>query len=190
MILVASLLLVSAQAQDFQVRHEIAVSYGAAPITMWGNAFSDIAHSLVGTTYDNDVHIGPISAEYFYHLDEVPRLGVGGSFTYVNHAQDILFSGSKTGDRTRSYLTLMPMVKYNYVDTRNFGMYLKGGVGLTLGFDKENLNGKPTDSETKARFNFQLTLLGLEAGSQHLRGYVELGVGEQGVMLAGVRYRF
>jgi hypothetical protein len=32
--------------------------------------------------------------------------------------------------------------------------------------------------------------LGLEAGSQHLRGYVELGVGEQGVMLAGVRYRF
>jgi hypothetical protein len=39
-------------------------------------------------------------------------------------------------------------------------------------------------------FNFQASLLGIEAGGQNVRGFVELGMGEQGVALAGIRCKF
>ena len=37
---------------------------------------------------------------------------------------------------------------------------------------------------------WQASLLGAEVGSQNLRGFFELGVGEQGIILAGIKYKF
>jgi hypothetical protein len=39
-------------------------------------------------------------------------------------------------------------------------------------------------------FNFQVSALGIEAGTENVRGFAELGIGEQGIALAGVRIRF
>ena len=39
-------------------------------------------------------------------------------------------------------------------------------------------------------FYFQASLLGIEAGSPTIRAFTELGTGEQGIILAGVRYKF
>ena len=33
-------------------------------------------------------------------------------------------------------------------------------------------------------------MIGLEAGSQNIRAFLEAGVGEQGILLAGLRYKF
>ena len=38
--------------------------------------------------------------------------------------------------------------------------------------------------------NWQASLLGIEAGGPQLRGYLEAGVGEQGVAVIGLRYKF
>jgi hypothetical protein len=38
-------------------------------------------------------------------------------------------------------------------------------------------------------FNWQLSLLGLEFGSS-IRAFAEVGMGEQGIVLGGVRVRF
>lgn len=43
--------------------------------------------------------------------------------------------------------------------------------------------------ETKSIFMFQATALGLEFGG-NVRGFVEAGVGEKGLLCAGLRYRF
>ena len=54
-------------------------------------------------------------------------------------------------------------------------------------------NGKKTGDKSTAKdllFNFQASLIGVEAGGQHLRGFAEFGIGEQGVALAGIRYKF
>ena len=43
--------------------------------------------------------------------------------------------------------------------------------------------------ETVTTFMFQATALGLEFGG-NVRGFVEAGVGEKGLLCAGLRYRF
>ena len=40
------------------------------------------------------------------------------------------------------------------------------------------------------RFNWQFSFIGVEVGSPYLRGFAELGTGEQGVVCAGIRYKF
>ena len=46
------------------------------------------------------------------------------------------------------------------------------------------------DSDSEVHVNWQISLLGIEAGGPTLRGFLELGTGEQGIALIGVRYKF
>ena len=39
-------------------------------------------------------------------------------------------------------------------------------------------------------FNFQVSAIGVEVGSPKFRGFAELGYGEQGIALIGLRYKF
>ena len=92
-----------------------------------------------------------------------------------------------------SYLTLMPAVKFDYLRKKHFGMYSKLAIGATLRTEKvdydSNIDAKDHD-ESDFHINWQLSLLGLEAGGQALRGFIELGFGEQGIYVIGVKYRF
>ena len=45
------------------------------------------------------------------------------------------------------------------------------------------------NDDASTTFNFQATFVGVEVGGA-LRGFAELGVGEQGIILAGIRYKF
>lgn len=45
------------------------------------------------------------------------------------------------------------------------------------------------DSDSKVVFNWQASLIGMEFGGA-FRGFVELGMGEQGIILGGLRYKF
>ena len=68
-------------------------------------------------------------------------------------------------------------------------MYSKLAIGATYrDYSKTHEQEKATDNEVL--FNFQVSALGVEAGGQHVRGFAELGIGEQGVILGGVRYKF
>ena len=49
-------------------------------------------------------------------------------------------------------------------------------------------NGEKKD-ENGSYFMFQLSAIGVEFGSQ-FRGFAEVGVGDQGMLIAGVRYKF
>ena len=172
--------------EDF-LRHEIAVSYGAAPSSMWIHLFGDIIDAVAGS-YDASSFTGPISAEYFYHTE--PAVGLGGIFTFNQRHNDIMKSDTKMGERDRTYFTIMPAIKYDYLRTKNFGMYIKAAAGVTFGNDKETYQGKDDVKESDVFFNFQFSLLGLEAGSRNFRGYLEAGVGEHGMLQAGLRYKF
>ena len=71
-------------------------------------------------------------------------------------------------------------------------MYSKLAAGFTLRREtaKPSNQNMSDASESAMHFNWQASLLGIEAGSSVLRGFVEVGVGEQGVALAGVRFKF
>ena len=78
-----------------------------------------------------------------------------------------------------------------YLRKKHFGMYSKIAAGISF----LNTNMKDvdptvaTEKNKDVAFNFQASLLGIEAGGQ-LRGFAEFGMGEQGAILIGIRYNF
>lgn len=192
MVAVAMMAATNVKAQEGydDTRHEVAVSCGAFSNSQWIDVLENMATIIVGATYDDEKFFGPISAEYFYHAKS--WLGVGGIFVFGRGTQDMYLAGKKDGKATNTYYTLMPAAKFNWLRKKHFGMYSKVAVGATLrseSIDSDDPQSKDY-SDTGIHVNWQISALGIEAGSPKLRGFVEVGVGEQGLGQIGVRYKF
>ncbi|MBQ9576584.1 MAG: hypothetical protein IJV11_06855 [Muribaculaceae bacterium] len=189
-----ALMCVPAKAQDDELRHEVAISYGALSNSRWIDGIVDIAPALVGQKSDRKKAFGTISAEYFYHTS--PLVGVGGIFAFSNSKEDIYVANELSRHRTNSYFTLMPAVKFNWLRKNHWGMYSKIAAGAVLAraadknYDQSGNKSGKSDVSTACDFNWQVSLVGIEAGGDHVRGFTELGIGEQGVFLAGIRCKF
>ena len=181
---------VNAQNGYDETKHEVAISYGIDSNSQIIDAFESIGGALVGAKFENESFTGPISAEYFYHVKN--WLGVGGILAYGQNKQDVYLLGDKDGVSKNTYLTLMPAVKFDWLRKKHFGMYSKLAVGATLRnekYDSVDASSKD-DSDSEVHVNWQVSFLGIEAGGPTIRGFLELGTGEQGIILAGVRYKF
>ena len=192
MVAVAMMTVMSVNAQNGydETKQEVAITYG-----LWSNseiidAFENVGGALVGAKFENEKFSGPISAEYFYHVKN--WLGVGGIIGYGQNKQDVYLLGDKDGESKNTYLTLMPAVKLDWLRKKHFGMYSKLAFGATLRSEKYNsdVSSSKDDSDSEIHVNWQASLLGIEAGSPTFRGFMELGTGEQGIFLVGVRYKF
>ena len=170
-----------------ETKHEVAVSYGCLSNSQILDDFGEIGGALVHTKYENKKSFGPISIEYFYHLK--PWLGVGGIAAYGNFKEDAYLFGDKIGESKNHYITVMPAVKFDWLRRKNFGLYSKLAVGATL--RNEKYDGETSvDDDSEVHFNWQVSAIGIEAGSPTVRGFAEVGMGEQGMLLAGLRYKF
>ena len=192
MVAVAMMTAMSAQAQSngYDTKHEVAISYGIDSNSQIIDAFEEIGGAMFGAKLKNEKFFGPISAEYFYHVK--PWLGVGGILAYGLNTQDAMSGSDKIGESKNSYFTLMPAVKLAWLRKKHFGMYSKLAVGATLRnekYDSDKASSKDY-SDSEVHVNWQASLLGIEAGGPTIRGFAELGTGEQGIILAGVRYKF
>jgi hypothetical protein len=178
----------TAMAQD-EFKHEVAISYGALSNSQILDVFEEAitAPFKGGTTLKDDKFFGPISAEYFYHLQ--PWIGIGGILVYGQKKGD-LYSDSdnkKIGEDKNTYLTVMPAAKFDWFRRANVGLYSKVGVGVTLRHDvSEDIDY----DESNMHVNWQLTAIGVEVGSKQIRAFAELGTGEQGIFLGGIRCKF
>lgn len=184
------------QAQDFdsnnEPKNEIAVGYGTINSSNVLDVFVDVVSAMFGARYQNDKFIGPFSAEYFYHVS--PLVGVGGIGVYNHHREDVVQNDQVTGKRTSNYFTIMPAVKFNWLRKEHWGMYSKIGAGYTHGeftTTGKDSSGTYTEENTGLNlFNFHVSLVGIEAGNRSVRGFAELGFGEQGLINGGVRFKF
>lgn len=195
LVVAAMMATMSANAQNGydNTKHEVAVSYGILSNSQWLNVFVIGMNELFDdlTPVSRSV-IGPVSAEYFYHANE--WLGVGAIFSYgrVSTKYNSNTDNLEACTKVNSNYSLMPAVKFNWLRRPHFGMYSKLGAGVML----YDMKVTPVDPEEKATrdqvkgFNFQATALGIEFGGTQFRGFVEGGIGEQGVVLAGLRYKF
>ncbi|MBR3009254.1 MAG: hypothetical protein IKH91_00350 [Prevotella sp.] len=178
----------TAMAQD-EFKHEVAISYGALSNSQILDVFEEAITAPFhgGTTLKDDKFFGPISAEYFYHLQ--PWIGIGGILVYGQKKGD-LYSDSdnkKIGEDKNTYLTVMPAAKFDWFRRANVGLYSKLGVGVTLRHDvSEDIDY----DESNLHVNWQLTAIGVEVGSKQIRAFAELGTGEQGIFLGGIRCKF
>ena len=162
---------VSVNAQN-EWGNEISIAYG-------GGSSTDIVSSLTKGMFTGKQmnYWGPISVEYF-HYNSDGKLAFGGIGVISGCKWD------ESGDAKSMFYTVMPAVKYNWLNKKSFSMYSKGAVGVTF---MSNTGSK--DSSSKVTFNWQASVIGAEFGGS-FRGFVELGMGEQGIILAGLRYKF
>ena len=183
---------VNAQEDYEKSKHEIAISYGYLSTSQWFNAFIMDDNILEGLDPVKVSNIGPLSAEYFYNVKT--WLGVGAIFSFGQ----VTSKYNRTTDNAEVYTnkntsyTVMPAVKFNWFRAAHFGMYSKLGVGVIF-CDMKAIPVNPADrtkKELRIGFNWQASLLGIEFGGTHFRGFLEGGVGEQGVVLGGFRYKF
>ncbi len=193
MAVVAFIVSVNVNAQSDEPLNEISVSYGAG-VSLIGDGIGNgigngLLDALGGRKWTNDKQFGTLGLEYFRHLNN-PNVAVGGIITYSQYGEDVEHDGVKEGERTRRYFSVMPSFKYYYVNTKNFGLYSKAAAGvMLLSSESKEMTGQ-SKNDSKLYFMYQASFLGIEAGSQNVRAFVEGGVGEQGILLAGLRFKF
>ena len=185
MVAVALMTAVSAQAQD--QKHEIGVFYGTGSASDVISFYTTVFSAAAG---DQGSWWGPIGVEYYYHVS--PVVGVGAVATIAGcKVED---TKTRQRDLTETYFSVMPSVKFNWLRKKHFGMYSAVSAGVTFCKMSCNDNAKKNDpdakDETQAAFMFQATALGAEFGGEQFRGFVEAGVGEKGLLCAGLRYKF
>ena len=190
---IALMTAISAKAQCEYLKNELSLSYGLGSITQLGEGIGEgLAMALFSDTENDDGFIlGPVSVEYFYHFNN-PKWAVGGILAYSKWDSDIVKrhgDHEKVGERKRNFFSVMPSVKRYWILNNKLGLYSKlaAGVGFLHNESKEG-NGS-WDSDNGSYFMFQLSFAGLEFGHT-FRGFAEFGVGDQGFVQAGIRYKF
>ena len=192
MVAVALMTAMSVNAQCEDLKNELSLSYGLGSTSQFGDGLGEgLSLIFSDTEYDDGFILGPISVEYFRHMNN-PRLAIGGFVSYSKWDSDILErSGNhdKVGERKRNYFAVMPAIKWYWTNKNSFGLYSKAAVGAAFLSCTDKNFGNTSKDNNGTYFLFQASLIGAEFGKQ-FRGFAELGVGEQGFLLAGVRYKF
>lgn len=192
MVAVALMNAMNVNAQNENLRNELSLSYGVGSLAQFGDGLGEgIGLVFTNKEYDDGVILGPLSLEYFRHLNN-PRLAVGGLLTYSKWDSDVLNRSSKQklGETKRNFFSVMPSIKYYWINKNKFGLYSKAAVGVGFLTNKsKNFELGTSKDETNTYFMFQASFIGAEFGSK-FRGFVELGVGDQGFAMAGIRYKF
>ena len=186
MVVAAMMATVNVNAQD-ELKNEIGVFGGIESVSNILSIYSSIFSAAVG---DQSDFWGPIGVEYYYHFK--PGLALGAVAAYAGCKAEDKNTGSD--DFNETFITVMPSVKFNWLRKKNFGMYSALSAGMMIAHvstgDGVKSTNSDSDSETIAAFMFQATALGLEFGSEQFRGFVEAGLGEKGLLCAGLRYKF
>ena len=185
-LIVAVSLCANAGAQS-SCTHEFAVSYGLGSTSGFIAVSASVIAAIFGAEIDY-AFIGPVAGEYFYHVSDL--VGLGGVTTVAAFKDK-----NKPGETPMTCVSLLPGVKLDWLRREHFGMYTKLCAGAAYLTNSRSKDETKDESEGKAAspgslfFNFQASLLGAEFGGG-VRGFVEAGVGEQGFVIGGVRFRF
>lgn len=176
------------QAFHDEPRHDFKVGIGAFPLLFGGidgnyGLYDDATWKMVDLL-DRDCRgdlrtTGCIFGSYSYRL--LKWLKLGASVSYLHFWRDYA-----SGDESSTYIFAMPFVEFAWLNRKYFRMYSALGVGVDFVKVKDSGISK-NDSYSEA--GVQLTYLGMSVGSK-LFGFAELGVGNRGLVSAGIGYRF
>ena len=181
----------SGYAKNDTDKNEFTITYGQVTIPQFAYVMGGVlgmTFTLGHFTIDNLHMAGAAGIEYVHYVNN--WLGFGGLVLcdYMTaDAYTVDGDGNKTpnGKYNFGYASLMPVVKFAWLNRPHVGLYSKLGVGAGMAFD----NGDDNPFENIS-FSGQLTPIGVDFGGECFRGFVEAGVGMQGIVCAGVRWLF
>lgn len=171
--------------------NEISLNYGrlsVPAIAMTFGAVLGTAFTLGQAKIDDFNTTGAIGLEYFHYFNK--SFAVGGSAVFENFHFTWATKNGTDEDGNPSYesgkpnkalfVGVLPGVKWRWLYRPHFGMYTKAGVGAMV----------QTDDTPSVSFIFQLSPVGMEFGSERVRGFFEVGFGAQGMIVGGIRTAF
>lgn len=158
-------------------RHELSFAYGWAtifPIVGW------TAEVVSLSLYKGDLRFtGSANLEYLYHVHRAVGVGLTLSCEYGKQPKDADFTSH------HHYISAMPTVKIYWIVHDNYALYTRCAIGATY------ITGEyKGERDNKWLFASQLSLCGFEAGNKRVRGFIEIGGGMQGSVIAGLRTKF
>ena len=177
-------------AKNDKDRNEFSVTYGqfTAPqfAYVMGEVFG-VMFSLGHASFEDPHMYGAAGIEYVQYTND--WFGFGGTVLcdYMTaKTVSVDKDGNKTpnGDFKLGCLSAMPRVKFAWLNRAPVGLYSKLAAGAGLFF----ANG--SDAKDNISFAFQATPIGVDFGGEQFRGFVEAGVGWQGIVSGGVRWMF
>lgn len=157
-------------------KNEITVSYGG-PSTMNVISLFGIIITLGQAELDT-LYTGGISVGYLHYVH--PYIGVGAMATYE-------YGYTPAERKTQSshhYINVMPQAKFYWFNHKHIGMYSRIGAGAM--YVHGAIDG---ERHSYLSWTYQLSAICLEAGGK-VRGFLELGSGCMGMIVAGVKVNF
>lgn len=183
-------------------RNTVSISYGTLSLPQIGFGFgmifgAGLAGAFTGgkAGIDNIGFQGCYAAEYYRLVGRRWELGAIASadpMTFDSYSTDSETNEKViTGTSTTTFVTFMPAARYRWVDRKHVAMYSKLAVGVMANFTNESkTDGTSSKGDVSFSPSFHATLVGCEAGGEHVRGFAELGFGMNGFLSLGLRTRF
>ena len=177
-------------AKDDDSRNEVSVTYGQATLPQFAYVMGGVlgvAFTAGHFTFENTHFLGGVGMEFVHYSNNWFGYGLAGVFDYTtSDAYTVASDGTKTpnGKYNFGYLSVMPVLKFAWLRRPHVGLYSKLGIGAGLAVD----NGDSI--ENSISWSGQVTPVGFDFGGESFRGFVEAGVGMQGIVNCGVRWLF
>ncbi len=135
------------------------------------------------------------SFNYHYRLTKWLWVGAMVNYAYYKDHTDFPFhTNASYTQRTINCLTLMPELRFSYLNRPHVTLYSAVAAGASLFFGKQynarNYGYFSWEKISKVYPSCQLTAFGVRAGGEHLFGSFELGVGMKGFVSGGIGYAF
>jgi len=175
-------------------RHEFTLGVGdPARVNYFRNRVGTVANFYPEVWLQNQVYFGnvytscPITLGYRFRV--LKWLWVGGDVSYCGFFGSFkdLYTDQKVGDYRDHFISIMPAVRFSYLNREHFTLYSGIAGGVALEYSKSYPDYKAHNNHLA----FQLTLFGVSAGSQRWFGFAELGCGfKGGYANAGFGFRF
>lgn len=163
-------------------KNEIYSSYGMGSVQELSIILNDIIIlPFVRGDFTVESPVGPIAAGYRRNLSDHFALGIEGSYTQFNQEYTILGSKFKVDN---TFTTVMLNSRYCYNPSNPVQFY----SGISIG--GSNFNQKDSvQSANSTIFAFHVNAIGVRFG-RTFAGYLELGMGYNGIVNGGVSVKF
>ncbi len=172
-------------------KNEFSIGYGVKPS-------SSFRYNL-GHHYDPiEEHVGAIFATYTRRLTKV--IGIGATYCFDPRIYTYYEKpNSKEGLICRlgeSSHTLMFHLKINWLNTKYVNLYSKVGQGIMAwGYnfkeyqtDVYQINMPSNKFIDRINYAYQFVPIGVEVGTKRCAGFIQCGIGMEGIISIGFRY--
>ena len=178
-------------AKNDKDRNEFSITYGQYTIPQFAYVMGGVlgaAFTAGHFSIENPHLIGAAGVEYVHYVNGWLGFGGAAMCDYMTAtALSVDSNGNKTpnGDFKLGCLSAMPLVKFAWLNRAHVGLYSKLAAGAGYTFTGDN-----ADVKDNFMFAFQATPIGVDFGGERFRGFVEAGIGTQGIANVGVRWLF